>query len=133
AVEEHHSTRAERARSGARFNGATAMEPWKSGKQMTGRTIQRRFNGATAMEPWKRIQRDLDHGDSYRASMGPRRWSRGRGRIRGVLREDPEASMGPRRWSRGRARSRGVSRSSTARFNGATAMEPWKSRTAWPA
>ena len=40
----------------ARFNGATAMKPWKR------RTIPRRhtsvasFNGATAMKPWKRAE-----------------------------------------------------------------------------
>ena len=97
------STRAEHARSGARFNGATAMEPWKSGKQMTGRTIQRRFNGATAMEPWKRLRKPYIPRTKSRASMGPRRWSRGRGYAsRGCQLEGSGASMGPRRWSRGR-------------------------------
>ncbi len=40
------------------------------------------------------------------ASMGPRRWSRGRGRQRGAGNAPDGASMGPRRWSRGRATER---------------------------
>ena len=66
------------------------------------------------------------------ASMGPRRWSRGRGYVAAMheLRVATDAaSMGPRRWSRGRGLTRGGGESQpTRRFNGATAMEPWKSR-----
>jgi len=37
------------------FNGATAMEPWKSIRKVSQRTdVGIGFNGATAMEPWKR-------------------------------------------------------------------------------
>ncbi len=135
-----------------RFNGATAMEPWKrlpllvvsfrmlslqwghgdgaveeTGGLLSLRPKLKRFNGATAMEPWK--SPDLQplaitiewlqwgHGDgaveesgslerklaATRASMGPRRWSRGRVLAKCVVRVEPRASMGPRRWSRGRA------------------------------
>ena len=38
-----------------RFNGATAMEPWKSELDSLGRP-KIGFNGATAMEPWKSRQ-----------------------------------------------------------------------------
>src|SRR5271157_2449864 len=47
-------------------------------------------------------QRRLGDGDDD-ASMGPRRWSRGRvPYLRRRFHQDPVASMGPRRWSRGR-------------------------------
>jgi len=61
------------------------------------------------------------------ASMGPRRWSRGRDAAQAAgPRGQADASMGPRRWSRGRAgRERRVDPAVSC-FNGATAMEPWK-------
>ena len=88
------------------FNGATAMEPWKripaailrpildqlqwghgdgaveefgAARRSPGRS---RFNGATAMEPWKRSA--SASASASIASMGPRRWSRGRGRASGT-------------------------------------------------
>ena len=121
---------------------------------MTGRTIQRRFNGATAMEPWKRLRKPYIPRTKSRASMGPRRWSRGRGyasrgcklegsgRFNGATAMEPwkrtwieatrrrygAASMGPRRWSRGRVNTSGSNLVAIMSFNGATAMEPWKSK-----
>jgi len=53
AVEEEAGSEP-RGRISDRFNGATAMKPWKS--QCNGPAAGRgqRFNGATAMKPWKR-------------------------------------------------------------------------------
>src|SRR5271157_6560094 len=84
------------------FNGATAMEPWKRWKGKSRARPSTSFNGATAMEPWKRLRAEQD------------------------LRVDDHASMGPRRWSRGRAGSRVTPSTVHVGFNGATAMEPWK-------
>ena len=134
------------------FNGATAMEPWKRPERNRSRRSWDRFNGATAMEPWKSVEGIVRGKRPAAASMGPRRWSRGRdGRAAGK-RPHQSASMGPRRWSRGRgaggseacdsgdsasmgprrwSRGRAVEPISRhpvrIRFNGATAMEPWKS------
>ena len=92
-----------RSRQRSGFNGATAMEPWKSWLHRPVPYVLRwRFNGATAMEPWK----------SYRTCPGSHL---------GCM-----ASMGPRRWSRGRELHQRSSRGPYQRFNGATAMEPWK-------
>ena len=87
------------------------------------------FNGATAMEPWKSSEPRLRPSVATVASMGPRRWSRGRadascqilqlppnrlqwGHGDGAV-EEHDAIL----WSAGGGRC----------FNGATAMEPWKS------
>ena len=102
------------------------------------------------MEPWKSIRRG-DVAGPIPASMGPRRWSRGRdggpgsrgpsrpwlqwGHGDGAVEEvrarlsvgaTALASMGPRRWSRGRARPTHSPLAPVSSFNGATAMEPWK-------
>ncbi len=45
--------------SGHGFNGATAMEPWKSNGQLARPGTLPRFNGATAMEPCKSRARAL--------------------------------------------------------------------------
>jgi len=62
------------------------------------------------------------------ASMGPRRWSRGREARSGKTWHVDSASMGPRRWSRGREPEIPAELVRAPCFNGATAMEPWKSR-----
>jgi len=111
-----------------RFNGATAMEPWKSEvndngdivvsklqwghgngaveeKALPGTDLDRRsrFNGATAMEPWKSLELTPFPKKLSDASMGPRQWSRGRARRHQAQHGKPlYASMGPRQWSRGR-------------------------------
>jgi len=36
-----------------RFNGATAVEPWKCDPLEPGDVADYDFNGATAVEPWK--------------------------------------------------------------------------------
>ncbi len=114
------------ARRRSRFNGATAMEPWKS---RPGRLVHRRrpslqwghgdgaveelSSGSLAFCPSKasmgprrwsrgRADRTRKHITDALASMGPRRWSRGRGRVRLRIVIEAAASMGPRRWSRGR-------------------------------
>ncbi len=51
-----HPTQGDRPHA-ARFNGATAMKPWKSAKLTAFRQAElHRFNGATAMKPWKRTK-----------------------------------------------------------------------------
>ena len=57
-----------------RFNGATAMKPWKScGSRADLPGGPPRFNGATAMKPWKSAVTDTGVRLLRRASMGPRR------------------------------------------------------------
>ncbi len=88
---------------------------------------EERFNGATAMEPWKRPT------SARRAhAMNQLQWGHGDGAVEEGKDGDGEAaegfaSMGPRRWSRGRAGERGATQWMPYCFNGATAMEPWKS------
>ena len=66
----------------SRFNGATAMMPWKSRcgylAQMAAMTVAYPwssigFNGATAMKPWKTPRRRCRRCATRDASMGPRR------------------------------------------------------------
>jgi|SRR5208337_2912231 len=138
----------------SRFNGATAMEPWKSavviphrarwfglqwghgdGAVEEGDVVPAiggaggGFNGATAMEPWKRPH--VRSGYLFGTSL---QWGHGDGAVeeicdQGLVPRIEHASMGPRRWSRGRGRPSWRRRRFMACFNGATAMEPWKSRT----
>ena len=112
------------------------------------------FNGATTKVSWKARSRRLRCDTGVHASMGPRRWCRGRrwrmpssierpsrwlqwghdeGVVEGgVIRVEIDgrwrrASMGPRRWCRGR-RDPWVHRvpRDTTGFNGATTMVSWK-------
>src|SRR5271157_1733155 len=62
----------------------------------------------------------------FTASMGPRRWSRGRVGASAKPALVSSASMGPRRWSRGRGKADQLGDKLAFGFNGATAMEPWK-------
>ncbi len=84
-----------------RFNGAATMGSRKTcdRRQRESASVSS-FNGAATMGSRKtrRRHRRCRHGD---ASMGPRRWGRGRPRHDG---RHPAAlaSMGPRRWGRGR-------------------------------
>ena len=117
-----------------------------------------RFNGATAMEPWKSTQRADRASRRWPASMGPRRWSRGRasaprgiasrldrlqwghgdGAVEEARRPHPPHRDRTLQWGHGdgaveeHAALRDMS-SAYACFNGATAMEPWKSRRVGPA
>src|SRR5208337_2435437 len=93
-----HTNRFEPTSAKHRFNGATAMKPWKRGRWFAGCSIgrklqwghgdeaveeswesnmanelQTRFNGATAMKPWKRRGLSRPSRKSRTASMGPRR------------------------------------------------------------
>ena len=103
------------------------MESWKTPCRREQRSRQGCFNGATTMSRGRRgdpgraaarsklLQWGHDNGvvedkmptsshdvESI-ASMGPRRWSRGRrDNADGELHDRAIASMGPRRWSRGR-------------------------------
>ncbi len=60
------------------FNGATAMEPWKRHSGSKTNRSRESFNGATAMEPWKSGRFGARFHLFAGASMGPRRWRRGR-------------------------------------------------------
>src|SRR5271157_5414034 len=45
-----------------RFNGATAMKPWKRARHDCRDSPYKCFNGATAMKPWKRPPRAFPRG-----------------------------------------------------------------------
>ena len=69
------------------FNGATAMEPWKSATSWHRRRTVRRFNGATAMEPWKRLSDPRRRSSivlSFNGATAMEPWKSARGH--GVLR-----------------------------------------------
>ena len=143
-----------RRRRGPRcFNGAATM-----GSRKTGPEISRPARGQLQWGRDDGVAEDVGStGDGRRAqpsaSMGPRRWGRGRPRVCGHRvspwtgfngaatmgsRKTPErcagsprrssASMGPRRWGRGRRRGADVGRSSR-RFNGAATMGSRKTST----
>ncbi len=62
------------ARGPHRFNGATAMTPWKTWPAATASSTSRAgFNGATAMTPWKTAFLVDGVEPVGAASMGPRR------------------------------------------------------------
>ena len=143
-----------------RFNGATALGPWKTRgrvksaieaaelqwghgagavedrQAIAGAAVTaRRFNGATALGPWKtRSRRSRRAIRVMQASMGPRRWGRGR-------RPRPSGTRTEARglqWGHGAGAVEDVRapRSGSRharRFNGATALGPWKTRAAAPA
>ena len=106
------------------------MKPWKrQASHMLPTAWRTCFNGATAMKPWKSLLTDEYQCDLHRASMGPRRWSRGRGvvtpswSLSGEIRFNGATAMKP--WKRhSTARQHSPYHSG---FNGATAMKPWKS------
>ena len=114
-----------------RCRNAASMGPrqWSRGRQEPRRPGGARlasFNGATTMESWKTL---VASNDARRcASMGPRQWSRGRPDARSEV-HPRSASMGPRQWSRGRPMPRRSSVGAVRRFNGATTMESWKTRS----
>ncbi len=103
------------------------MEPWKRYKAaMKEAEEEIGFNGATAMEPWKRPSDAFSWDRSSKLQ-----WGHGDGAVeeqgRGDRPAPPDlASMGPRRWSRGRVFLLTVADPGRMSFNGATAMEPWK-------
>ncbi len=72
-----------------------------------------------------------DHADHVaQASMGPRHWSRGKPcRLRRRPHRPAPASMGPRHWSRGKRPCPADGEHGSQCFNGATALEPWKTLT----
>jgi len=87
----------------SRFNGATPMVAWKARNRGFDFSDGHCFNGATPMVAWKAGLRRGADGGAGLASMGPRRWWRGRREsITNVMLGITPASMGPRRWWRGR-------------------------------
>ena len=61
-----------------RFNGATAVMPWKcSAGVVPPGEVRTGFNGATAVMPWKSRLRELSTDFGLEASMGPRLLCRG--------------------------------------------------------
>ena len=113
----------------SRFNGATAMKPWKSTDSVPMRDPRARgFNGATAMRPWKsapdrRLAPAL-HGFNGATAMKP--WKstiESRQRLRRDRSFNGATAMKP--WKS--IATRVIAHVDERRFNGATAMRPWKS------
>ena len=88
------------------------------------------FNGATTLGSWKTPPARSSGRPRGKASMGPRRWGRGRRPDYFEIAKSRIASMGPRRWGRGR---RGLPTPRRLRnnsgFNGATTLGSWKTPT----
>ena len=139
-------------RPSSRFNGATAVQPWKFPSPARRRERSGRFNGATAVQPWKYRTGMRVRGQPGIASMGPRPFSRGNKSTHLITSLGCGTSMGPRPFSRGNpgaAQAPGLGGTTlqwghgrsaveirpTAPdlaaprrgFNGATAVQPWKS------
>src|SRR5690606_29075590 len=108
------------------YNRATAFQPWKDDVVHHMDDGRWSFNGATAFQPWKArypngfsvedsvlqwghgvsaVERPVDPHAAVRqslASMGPRRFSRGKLNRPNWPCNPRSASMGPRRFSRGK-------------------------------
>ena len=150
AAVEGASTRATSSTSGAGFNGATALRPWKVGGASVVKATVGSLqwgHGLAAVEgghagPWQAPQlpasmgprpcgRGREHGvpclvGDFDASMGPRPCGRGRSSRSQATRGSQTASMGPRPCGRGRRRTPSNRTRPRSRFNGATALRPWK-------
>ncbi len=107
------------------FNGATAMSAVEDGQTAAATSSPTRLqwgHGDCAVEDVEPRQRTAPTA----ASMGPRRLRPWKTRFTvSDVRRSP-ASMGPRRLRRGRSAVRDCARMDTSRFNGATAIAPWK-------
>src|SRR4051794_1395018 len=108
------------------------MKPWKT--RRTRRRCRRaaRFNGATAMKPWKTYSRQGCAGEPQRLQWGhgdeaveDRTWP-GSGARRTTRLQWGHGDEAVEDWRS----TRGAS-SRAGRFNGATAMKPWKTAAAW--
>src|SRR5579875_1710727 len=116
-----------RSRGGASFNGATAIRSWRRETPHA----NDRHDQLASMEPRPYGRGDEGRasraGGAVNASMEPRPYGRGDLRdaatnwARSVL-----ASMEPRPYGRGDGLSRAKRRSRSWRFNGATAIRPWR-------
>src|SRR5208337_550344 len=135
------------------FNGATAMEPWKSRAAITilerelrlqwghgngaveeivslpfASSVLDCFNGATAMEPWKRrmgLGCTVGQNRCFNGATAMEPW-------KSKLHRSLAKSTIRLQWGHGNGaveelRSAVIAKSVLGSFNGATAMEPWKS------
>ena len=96
AVEE--TSRSVCRRHAKRFNGATAMKPWKRLDVPWSPCAGDSFNGATAMKPWKRLTHVARHGERRCVLQ----WGHGDEAVEELRDVDRcvaqmPASMGPRR------------------------------------
>ena len=88
------------------FNGATTLESWKTCIAESGRRRKHCFNGATTLESWKTRKSPNRSG-----SRPPLQWGHDVGVVEDLHADGggdvgrDHASMGPRRWSRGRCRN----------------------------
>ena len=114
------------------FNGATAMKPWKSASAPVVATVAAcGFNGATAMKPWKRRSMARQHGRPVLLQ-----WGHGDEAVEEYASCGATARLACRlQWGHGdeAVEESGSARSQAdgrrMRFNGATAMKPWKRRS----
>src|SRR5579875_2136875 len=160
-----------------RFNGATAIRPWRPPSGHAGRRTSGGFNGATAIRPWRHYTRQgackgryllqwshghtavetlvhcVAHREVLRASMEPRpygrgdtpavddervagkalQWSHGHTAVEtaaqsGRSTQNMWASMEPRPYGRGDFVDWRAGQRRAFRFNGATAIRPWRLR-----
>ena len=79
------------------------------------------------MEPWRTARFRPALAPARPASIRPRRWSRGElVRLGNSWGAQIKASIRPRRWSRGERQRPHDHHDWPARFNSATALEPWR-------
>ena len=108
-----------------RFNGATALQPWKLAERRSPRSRWSRFNGATALQPWKRCCACSAWAtvSCFNGATALQPW-----KLLALHHLDVVvlASMEPRPCSRGNAPTRPPARRTSPGFNGATALQPWK-------
>ena len=100
AVEDPERARMSGVRPADRFNGATAVRPWKDVNALNVVPVaQTGFNGATAVRPWKNVSLP-EHLEKSQITL---QWGHGGEAVERQpiepwrLRQAQEASMGPRR------------------------------------
>ncbi len=115
------TVRSHRSPPGLRFNGAATMGSRKTaGIVVPAIRVANGFNGAATMGSRKTTSARPRSAPGH-ASMGPRRWGRGRRAI-GRHYDRRRASMGPRRWGRGRRHPWPSAMPTSRSFNGAATM-----------
>jgi len=110
----------------SRFNGAAVFQPRKCPAEILRPTQRGCFNGAAVFQPRKSWELPVFRRHSWIASMGPRSFNRGNGRVSWIRGEWHGASMGPRSFNRGNQPKQQSAQISTYRFNGAAVFQPRK-------
>ena len=127
AVETLHCRNRAGAPFGLQFgHGSSAVETRTLAHTL--RTLCARFNSATALQPWKLGIPAPDLAQMIAASIRPRLFSRGNASKLTVHRIKKFASIRPRLFSRGNPYRAGRRGFAPRRFNSATALQPWKLR-----